>query len=307
MLAVVDSGLHSHRQGAEREMEENTSLPVTARTMSDKTFLGYSVFITEELGIRMPAAKKVMLQSRLAKRLRALGISSYEEYFDYLRSGEGKEREFKNFIDVVTTNKTDFFREPKHFSYLIRMVLPALLRRKEKNDSQIRVWSVACSSGEEPYTLAMVLEDYLTRQKDVHYCILATDISTKVLEAAHLGIYDESRLETVPPDFKKRFFLRSRDRKSSKVRVVPELRTKVTCRWLNLMHDDYRIKQKMDIIFCRNVMIYFDRTTQEVILDNICGHLNCGGYLFMGHSETLSNAGRLQLVQVAPTIYQKQA
>jgi len=122
-----------------------------------------------------------------------------------------------------------------------------------------------------------------------------------------LGIYDEDRLETTPPDFKKRFFLRSKDRTSSKVRVIPELRAKVACHWLNLMHEDYRIKQKMDIIFCRNVMIYFDRDTQEGILHNINRHLDGGGYLFMGHSETLTDAGGFRLEQVAPTIYRKQA
>jgi len=273
--------------------------------MSDKTFSCYSVFITEQLGIRMPSAKKIMLQSRLAKRLRVLNIPSYEEYFDYILSAEGRAREFNNFINVVTTNKTDFFREPKHFEILVRKVLPDLLAKKDRNSRLIRVWSVACSTGEEPYTLAMVLENYLTGRSDVGYAILATDISTKVLEAAHLGIYDESRLETMPPDFKRRFFLRSKDRSSNKVRVVPELRAKVNCRWLNLKNDDYGIRGKMNIVFCRNLMIYFDRPTQDAILYKIARYLENGGYLFMGHSETLSDTGRFRLVQVAPTIYRK--
>ncbi|MEJ2688370.1 MAG: protein-glutamate O-methyltransferase CheR [Deltaproteobacteria bacterium] len=275
--------------------------------MSDKTFFDYSALIVKNLGIRMTAGKKIMLESRLAKRLRALGIDSFEEYFHYLQSTGGKAREFNNFINLVTTNKTDFFREPMHFNHLVNMVLPDLLGRKEKTGKPIKVWSVACSSGEEPYTLAMVLEDYLTDRKVVSYSILATDISTKVLAAAKLGIYEEDRLETVPPYFKRRFFLRSRDRSSSKVRVVPELRAKVACRWLNLMHDDYGIKQKMDIIFCRNVMIYFERRTQDAIIRNICRQLEREGYLFMGNSEALPNFSRFRLVQVAPTIYQKEA
>jgi len=274
--------------------------------MSDKTFASFSAFITDQLGIRMPAAKKIMLQSRLTKRLRILGITSYEEYFDYILSPEGRDREFNNFINVVTTNKTDFFREPKHFEMLVRKVLPDLLVRKEPNGRQVRVWSVACSTGEEPYTLAMVLENYLSGRSDVGYSILATDISTRVLEAAQLGIYDESRLTTTPPEFKRRFFLRSKDRSSNKVRVVPELRAKVNCRWLNLKHDDYGIQGKMDVVFCRNVMIYFDRTTQDAILYKIARYLENGGYLFMGHSETLNDTGRFRLVQVAPTIYRKQ-
>lgn len=288
-------------------MAETAGATPTAGTMSDQTFFDYSALITEKLGIRMPAAKKIMLQSRLAKRLRILGIASYEEYFYYIQSVEGKASEFNNFINAVTTNKTDFFREPKHFDHLVGMVLPDLLGIKEKNSPHIKVWSVACSTGEEPYTLAMVLENYLAGRTAVSYSILATDVSTKVLEAAHLGIYDESRLETTPPDFKRRFFLRSRDRESTKVRVIPELRAKVTCRWLNLIHDDYGIKQKMDIVFCRNVMIYFDSHTQDAILHNISRHIDRGGYLFMGHSETLANTGLFHLSQVAPTIYQKQA
>lgn len=306
-MAFTDSGAH----GLLRSLESGTifdtkEATLSRRTMSDKTFFRYSALITEKLGIRMPAAKKVMLQSRLAKRLRALGIDSYEEYFEFIQSTEGEAREFNNFVNEVTTNKTDFFREPKHFDGLIRMVLPDLLMRKEQNGSPLKAWSVACSTGEEPYTLAMVLENYLASQRtEIDYSVLATDISTRVLEIAHRGIYDESRLGMTPLDYKRRFFLRSRDRKSNKVRVVPELRTKVTFRWLNLMNDNYGIKEKMDIIFCRNVMIYFDRHTQDAILFNICSHLSSGGYLFMGHSETLTSAGKFHLRQVAPTIYRK--
>jgi chemotaxis protein methyltransferase CheR len=307
MESAIAFKLCSRVRSMGRNMAERMGAIPKSRTMTDKAFFDYSALITEKLGIRMPVAKKIMLQSRLAKRLRALGIGSYEEYFDYIQSTGGKDREFNNFINAVTTNKTDFFREAKHFDYLVRMVLPDLFGKKEKNGKPINVWSVACSTGEEPYTLAMILEDYLAGRFAVSYSILATDISTKVLETAQLGIYEEDRLETTPPDFKRRFFLRSRDRTSNKVRVVPELRAKVTCRWLNLMHDDYEINQKMDIIFCRNVMIYFERGTQDAILHNICKHLDGGGYLFMGNSEALTNAGRFRLIQAAPTIYRKES
>jgi len=160
MEAVIGSESRGRFRGMGRNLAEKTGESTMTRMMSDKTFFAFGALITEKLGIKMPSAKKTMLRARLAKRLRVLGIASYEEYFDYIQSTEGKVREFNNFINTVTTNKTDFFREPKHFDYLVRMVLPDLLEKKRKNGKPLNLWSVACSTGEEPYTLAMILEDY---------------------------------------------------------------------------------------------------------------------------------------------------
>ncbi|WP_246556047.1 CheR family methyltransferase [Desulfonema magnum] len=285
------------------------------QSMPDKIFFRFSAFIHNELGIKMPEVKKTMLQARLQKRLRKLGITTFEEYYDYVFSPRGIEKELPNMIDVVTTNKTDFFREPQHFDYLTQTVLPWLIRRNRaflKTDddpvSALRktamIWSAGCSSGEEPYTLAMVLSDFAFRYPGFTYSILATDISTKVLKKAILGIYDHERVEPVPLRFRKRYLLKSKDKTKDIVRIVPELRAAVKFRRLNLMEKSLCIRETMDIIFFRNVLIYFDRTTQESVLNRLCYHLRPEGFMFMGHSETL-NSLDVPLIPVATAVYRK--
>jgi chemotaxis protein methyltransferase CheR len=152
----------------------------------------------------------------------------------------------------------------------------------------LMVWSAACSSGEEPYTLAMILDEFSSRVKGFHYMVLGTDISTKVLDMAKLGIYQEERVIPIPMELRRKYLMRSKDRSKNIVRIVPELRAQVKLRRLNFMDGDFGMREKMDIIFCRNVLIYFDRATQEKVVNRLCNHLNHGGYLFTGHSETLS-------------------
>lgn len=273
--------------------------------MSAETFSLFSTYIQEELGIKMPENKQVMLQARLMKRLRALGIGSYEEYYDYLFSEDGHETELPNFVHQVTTNKTDFFREPAHFKYLVEHSLPTLLNEYNyTNRNPLNIWSSACSTGEEPYTLAMVLEDYNVNVNKINFNILATDISPTVLKIASQGIYVSQKIEPVPHILRKRYLLRSKDKTKELVRVVPELRSKVKFGWVNLKAQALDLDNKMDIIFCRNVIIYFSRPTQEHVIWNLCNQLRTGGYLFMGHSETLSGFS-LPLKQVATTIYRK--
>jgi len=166
------------------------------------------------------------------------------------------------------------------------------------------VWSAGCSSGEEPYTLAMVLSEFAAGCADFDYRILATDICTQVLEKAQMAVYPEERIAPVPPLLKRKYLLRGKDTSSGLVRVVPELREKVRFCHLNLMAGDFGMRQPMDIIFCRNVIIYFDRPTQERLLNRLCAHLSPGGYLFMGHSETLSGLD-VPLTSVYPTVYRK--
>ena len=276
-----------------------------AEAMSDKIFCRFSAFVQSELGIKMPPAKKTMLQSRLAKRLRALGIQSFDEYYEYVFSPAGIKNELPNMVDLVTTNKTDFFREPRHFEYLVEKALPELINSARRGlDKKYNFWSSACSTGEEPYTMAMVLNEFAGHWPGFQYAILGTDISTKVLKQAALGIYEEDRVAPVPLAFKKKYLLRSKDRTKGAVRIAPELRAAVSFQWINFLQNDYRIRQTMDVIFCRNVIIYFDRPTQELVLNRLCKHLMPGGYIFMGHSETL-NGLQVPLVQAAPTIYRK--
>lgn len=273
--------------------------------MSAELFDRFSDYIQQELGIKMGRNKHVMLQSRLLKRLRRLGFSTYEEYYEYLFSKEGHQKEIPFFVHQVTTNKTDFFREPSHFSYLTEHALSCLMRENNYTRSKpLRVWSAACSTGEEVYTLAMVLAEYQYAYGQIDFSVLGTDISPKVLKKAAEGIYEDSRVLSVPLQMKKRYLLRSKDRERKLVRIVPELREKTSFEWINLRDESFDLNRKVDVIFCRNVLIYFDRSTQEQVVQRLCSHLFPGGYLFMGHSETLSGFD-LPLQQVATTIYKK--
>lgn len=274
----------------------------TLVSMGMREFASLSRFIYEQCGIKMPEAKKTMLEGRLQKRLRALGMKSFVDYTEYLFSAEGLANELVSMIDLVTTNKTDFFREPDHFHYLRDRVLPEWCEKY--HGRRLMIWSAGCSTGQEPYTLAMVLSDFAGRHPGFDFQILATDISTRVLAQAQKAVYSESLLEPVPAAMKSRFLLRSKDRESGLVRIVPELRAKLKFRRLNFLDDDFGIREAMDIIFCRNVIIYFDRETQSRLLKRFYGHLRSGGHIFMGHSETLSGLD-VPLVSVAPTVYRK--
>ena len=259
--------------------------------------------IHEETGITMGEGKKTMLEGRIRRRLKALAIASYREYCAYLFSRRGLQEELVHLIDAVTTNKTDFFREPRHFDFLTATVLPAYMRSNSRRRSFL-VWSAGCSSGEEPYTLAMVLSEYGQAQPGFAFNILATDISTAVLAKAALGIYSTDVARPVPSVHKVKCLMRGRERGSPRVRVAPELRRLVEFRRLNFMDSDYGIRDRFDAIFCRNVIIYFDRPTQQSILKKITRCLLPGGYLFMGHAETLHEL-TLPLLQTAPALYRR--
>ena len=286
-------------------MKDDPTYHDAAKTMSPKEFDRLSEFIIEHCGIKMPPAKKIMLESRLQKRLRSLGMVSFREYCEFLfKSPEGN-GEFVHMIDAVTTNKTDFFREPVHFQFLMETALPEFQAESAVgNRKKFIVWSAGCSSGEEPYTLAMVLNEYASQHPDFQHSILATDISTRVLEKARAGIYDQHLVEGVPYSLKQKYFLRSKDREKKLVRVVPELRSCVSFQRVNLMDEHLIIPEKADALFCRNVIIYFERATQCELLSRLCRCLKTGGYLFLGHSETVHGFD-LPLVRIASTIYRK--
>jgi len=283
---------------------ERRSLSEKVSRLTEGDFLRLARFIYDECGIRMPLSKKTMLEARLQKRLRILGIDSFGLYCAYLFSSEGFEQEAVPMLDLVTTNKTDFFREADHFDYLVTSVLPGYVQKTEGAFRNLRIWSAGCSTGEEPYTLAMLLQEFAEQCPGFDFRILATDLSTRVLHLGRLAVYHEERTASVPAGLKRKYFLRSRDRSERVVRIVPILREKVEFRRLNFMGEDFGIRERVDIIFCRNVIIYFDRSTQERLLQRFCSHLSPGGFIFMGHSETL-NGLDVPLVQVSPTIYRK--
>jgi len=258
--------------------------------------------IHTECGINLTSEKKTMLEIRLRRRLRSLGIPSCRDYCDYVFAPAGGE-ELVHLIDAVTTNKTDFFREPDHFEFLTARALPALEQRHGANH-KVFVWSAGCSTGEEPYTLAMVLEEYAETHPGFRFSLLATDISTEVLEKACRGIFKAEAVRPVAQDLKKKYLMRSRDRSSDLVRVVPELRSLIEFRRLNFMDSDFGFGERPDIIFCRNVIIYFDRATQLRVLGNLLRRLAPGGYFFSGHSESLQNMD-LPLSLAGPAVYRK--
>ena len=257
--------------------------------------------IYSQCGINLEESKKIMLESRLGKRLRALNLTSFEKYIDFLTSSEGLEKEMVHMIDVVTTNKTDFFREPHHFDYLNDNVLPEFHHSSERT---FRVWSAACSTGEEPYTLAMVLQEYANHNPRFEYEILASDISTQVLQKASQAVYHPSRIVDIPDRLKKKYLLKSKDKINPSVRIASQLRQRVDFKHVNLMDRDLDIPGDLDVIFCRNVLIYFDRPTQLKVVNNLVQKLRRGGFLFIGHSESLHQF-ELPIKQVKPTVFIK--
>lgn len=275
--------------------------------MSDRDFGRLREFIQAELGIKMPPAKRTLLESRLQKRLKALGFKEFGGYVDFLFSPAGMENEIIHMIDLVTTNKTDFFREQPHFDYLLEEALPALVKDSGAGIREpLALWSAGCSTGEEPYTIAMVLNEFGARSPGLgfDYSILATDISTRVLEMAGRGIYKEDRIDPVPAGMRNKYLLRSRDKAKGLVRIIPELREHVRFRRLNFMDESFGFRERMDIIFCRNVVIYFDKDTQERLFRKFCECMRPGGYLFIGHSETL-NGFDLPLEKSGAAVYRK--
>ena len=275
-------------------------------SLSDREFQRFSAFIYDHTGIKMPPVKKIMLEARLQKRLKANSIHSFEEYSEYVFSQVGRATELIHLIDVVTTNKTDFFREPAHFEFMIKNAIPNIIRlREDLRREPLRIWSAGCSTGEEPYTLAMVLSEFALTCSDFRAAITASDISTRVLQTAHTGIYPEERTDTIPLNLKKKYLTRSREKSRSLVRICPQLRSLVSFRRINFMDDDFGISEKMDIIFCRNVVIYFDKPTQQTLMRKFHNQLRPGGYLFIGHSETLSGLD-VNFKAVASTVYRKE-
>jgi chemotaxis protein methyltransferase CheR len=269
--------------------------------LSAGNFSRLAAFISNELGIRMPESKFELLQHRLQRRVRELEMKSVEEYAAYFfAAGNIEERE--HLINAVTTNKTDFFREIAHYQYLSDVLLPQLSSVAPLD--RINIWSAGCSSGEEPYSLAMLLQEFIKGRPGLGFAILGTDVSTRVLARARSGIYPEWQLEQIPSEYQLRYLLRSHDREERLLRIVPELRRKVSFHQLNFMDEDYGIKDHFQVVLYRNVLIYFEKEEQEAIVTKISRNIAPGGHLFIGHSESLSGLDiPVQLVQTS--IYRK--
>lgn len=257
-------------------------------------------FVQRYSGIKMPPAKMTMLEGRLRRRVRETGAADLSDYCRYLFDEGGLQAEAVALIDAVTTNKTAFFREPQHFDVLTQR-LPELLAERRR---VLKLWSAACSTGAEPYTLAMLLAGLAQQAAGPRVSILATDLSTDVLEVAVRGVYPASMAAEVPAGLRARYLLRSRDSAKGLVRIVPELRGLVQFARLNLMATTYPVERDVDVVFCRNVLIYFDKPTQGAVLQRLCGHLRPGGFLFLGHSETLAGLD-LPLEALGNTVFRR--
>ncbi|MBW8330919.1 MAG: protein-glutamate O-methyltransferase CheR [Prolixibacteraceae bacterium] len=274
--------------------------------ISDELFLKLGRMITEKYGIKMSAEKKIMFQARLQRRLRELDIKSFDEYARRLFTTEHDSVEISILADYISTNKTDFFREKEHFQFITDHVLPEIFCEKQTNSFfQLKLWSAGCSSGQEAYSMAITLEEFMqSRNFRFDYSIVATDISGRMLKTARQAVYPMSQVEEIPLEIKKRYFLKSKSLIDKKVRIVKNLRDRVKPAYLNLMDNVYVLDTQFDLIFLRNTLIYFEHQIQQQVLTKILDKLKIGGYLFIGHSESLINMN-LPIRSIAPSVYVK--
>jgi chemotaxis protein methyltransferase CheR len=270
--------------------------------LSEKNFRRLAELIHSYSGIKMPPGKRTMLEGRLRRRVRITGAASLDDYCRRLFDEDGLAAELVDLMDVVTTNKTEFFREPAHFDFLRDRGLTTLM---SADRPKLKAWSAACSIGAEPYTLAMVIEEHIAKhRRGGDYSILCTDLCTEVLQEAVTGVYSAAMIEPVPMELRRKYLMRARDRERPVVRIAPKLRSHLFFSRLNLMDEAYPFDDDMDMIFCRNILIYFDKATQDRVLRRLCNHLRPGGMLFLGHSESVVGID-LPVKQIASTVFQR--
>lgn len=272
--------------------------------LREEHFVKLSRLIEDHTGIKLPPIKRTMVEGRLRKRMRVLGLSTLREYGHAIFDHGKLEDEFIHLVDCVTTNKTDFFREPEHFDFLREKAIPEVLRNRGPGDRQLKLWSAAASIGAEAYTMAMVASDTIDPVKHP-ISILGTDISTETILQAQRAIYPAEMMGVVPEPMQKRYLMKSRNAIRREMRIVPELRRMVNFQHLNLMDESYPVDRNYDVIFCRNVLIYFSKPSQDAVLRRLCRHLREGGFLILGHSESLAGAAQGDMRQVAPTIFRR--
>ena len=270
--------------------------------LSESQFNEISDLVKSLCGINLHDGKKQLVKTRLTKRLRKLNLCSFAEYMDLVRSDTGG-NELTNMLDALSTNLTSFFRENEHFEYLANQILPMIVNRSAQTGRRLRIWSAGCSSGEEPYTIGIVANEKLPDLRSWDAKILATDISTRVLARAAKGIYGSDRVKTVPAQARSRYFECIETRPDRIFRVADSVRSLIHFARLNLMNR-WPMQGPFDVIFCRNVMIYFDKATQGRLINRFYDLLAPGGTLFIGHSESLAGVEH-GFRYTQPTIYQR--
>jgi chemotaxis protein methyltransferase CheR len=268
-------------------------------TVSDRDFERFQALIHREAGIWLAPVKKALLVGRLARRLRELGLGSYGDYYDRV---EADEAERVRMLDAICTNETHFFREPRHFEFLAERVFPTWREDADagRRPRRARVWSAACSTGEEPYSLAMALLDAFPSGWGLE--VLATDLSTKVLARAGAGLWPIEKAREIPDRYLKAFMLKGYGAQEGLMKAAPELRAVVKLDRVNLVGDGWPAGEPFDLVFCRNVLIYFDRATKVRVVDRLLARLDPRGYLFLGHAESLGGF-TTRARPVVPTVY----
>jgi chemotaxis protein methyltransferase CheR len=281
------------RRPAPRPSGEPLALP-GIQPLSTPEFEALRDLIHARCGIVLRAGKEQLVASRLARRLRALGLTSYGAYLDHLRACDPEGAEGREMVNAITTNKTDFFREPHHFEFLERTAFPELIASQRRTNSErvVRAWSAGCSTGAEPYTLAMLLHGAFPAT-GWDFRILATDIDTQVLATAARGVYEAEQIAPVPPALQQRYFRRGTGAHAGKVRVVEELRSRVHFQPLNFADATWPVQGPFDLVLCRNVMIYFGASLQRRIVERFASLLPAERWLFIGHSESLHGLAHL--------------
>jgi chemotaxis protein methyltransferase CheR len=273
--------------------------------LSNKEFEMFRGLIYDTCGISLTLSKKELVKARLTKRLTKTGLNSFNDYYNYVTKTDKTGKELIHLIDNISTNKTDFFREKKHFDYLNTTLLPDLISSKEKNKNRkLRIWCAASSSGEEPYTLAMTVFNHIKPDNGWDVKILATDISTRILQRAIDGVYKTELLNDVPSGLTSAHFAEVFVDNTNCYKAKDHLKDIITFRRFNLMTEKFPFKYPFDFIFCRNVMIYFDPETQHRLVKKFYNFLPKNGYLFIGHSETLSKSDN-DFKYIQPAVYQR--
>ncbi len=274
------------------------SVCVPLASLTDREFVGLRDLIHGITGIALSDGKRDMVSRRLSRRVKALGFSNFQAYYEHVRSGDPVEIE--NLTNAITTNLTYFFRETHHFEYLEETVWPAIRANQSR---RLRIWSAGCSSGEEPYSIAIGLKEAIPDLENWDAKILATDLDSEMLARCARGNYSDEQVSKVPLARRNRWFMKGTGGNSGFVRVKPELQALISFGQLNLM-SNWPMRGQFDVIFCRNVMIYFDKPTQQKLVDRFANQLQDKGHLFVGHSESLVNVtNRLDLLK--NTVYRK--
>jgi chemotaxis protein methyltransferase CheR len=308
METSIVAPLVERRSGLNVPARSTSACPVSSfepvtREISDREFRRFQDIIYREAGIWLPPAKTALLVGRLAKRLRQHGLKSFKEYYDLITQS-GEER--TQMLNAISTNETHFFREPQHFELLKSVILPKWEQEAAtgRRSRRIRVLSAGCSTGQEPYSLAMLLLDRCPPRSGWHIEIFASDLSTRALEIARAGIWPREKAAEIPPDYLKAFMLKGFADQAGKMKAGPEISSIIQFSRLNLNDPSYALVGTFDLIFCRNVLIYFDARSRERAVLRLATFLSPDGYFFVGHAESLHTLHGA-LTTVIPTVYRK--